>query len=408
MTEIAKAIPGRMTKFKLTELSGVTRGAQAAAKVSFMKVAGEEIEAGEDVDPIIKRAFTADKRKALASSGDALPDGSFPIETKDDLANAVAAFGRAKDKDAAKRHIITRAKALGAADTLPESWSVKKAGDPAGLNIEGAAMSVAIRKALGLADTATDIEVEAAVAKLAGDGKDAPAKLAKAEARAGYLALVAKARPKDKDQMKSDSEMDDGDGDEPESPKVKKSIEFLKLSEAERDALIAKASAGDEVLVIGTATIRKSAVGEGVFLVMKQQQEINASNAQRIAKQEEDAALATFTKRAETDYPHLAGSVADRAAVLKHMSTAPEPVRKAADAILKAAEATSKLAFTKLGHGQGDVDLGDSATAEAKLSKLAKAKAEASNGKLSFAKAYSAVMEENPALYQEYLDGVGK
>ena len=43
------------------------------------------------------RDFTKDERDALAKTGDALPDGSFPIKTGADLENAVQAFGRASD-----------------------------------------------------------------------------------------------------------------------------------------------------------------------------------------------------------------------------------------------------------------------------------------------------------------------
>jgi hypothetical protein len=67
-----------------------------------------------------------------------MPDGSFPIKTVADLKNAVRAVGRAKDPASAKRHIIKRAKALGAQSELPNTWTtdadscvvVDAAGDP--------------------------------------------------------------------------------------------------------------------------------------------------------------------------------------------------------------------------------------------------------------------------------------
>lgn len=77
---------------------------------------------------IEKREFSADERKKDAKNGAAMKDGSFPIENAEDLANAVKAYGRAKNKAAAKRHIIARAKALGKADMLPEGWVGKVAG----------------------------------------------------------------------------------------------------------------------------------------------------------------------------------------------------------------------------------------------------------------------------------------
>ena len=52
----------------------------------------------------------------------ALPDGSYPIKSESDLKNAIQAFGRAKDKEAAKRHIMKRARALGLENLIPSNW----------------------------------------------------------------------------------------------------------------------------------------------------------------------------------------------------------------------------------------------------------------------------------------------
>lgn len=61
-------------------------------------------------------------RKRLASEGKALPNGGFPITDVDSLKKAIRAFGRAKDKPAAKRHIIRSAKRLGRPDLIPSGW----------------------------------------------------------------------------------------------------------------------------------------------------------------------------------------------------------------------------------------------------------------------------------------------
>jgi hypothetical protein len=68
------------------------------------------------------REFSEEQRKDLAKSGAAMPGGSFPISNTSDLRNAVKAVGRAKDYAAAKAHIISRAKALGATSELPDDW----------------------------------------------------------------------------------------------------------------------------------------------------------------------------------------------------------------------------------------------------------------------------------------------
>lgn len=72
------------------------------------------------------RTFSGDVRKKYASSGVALPDGSFPIPDKDALSRAIRAIGRASDPAKAKAHIITRAKALGATAMLPDDWQSSK------------------------------------------------------------------------------------------------------------------------------------------------------------------------------------------------------------------------------------------------------------------------------------------
>lgn len=81
----------------------------------------EEIEA-EAAEIALKRAFSDDKRMQMAEEGSALPDGSYPIASHSDLKNAIAAYGRAKDKEAAKRHIMKRAKDLEMEEMIPASW----------------------------------------------------------------------------------------------------------------------------------------------------------------------------------------------------------------------------------------------------------------------------------------------
>jgi hypothetical protein len=83
----------------------------------------------ESLENLHLKDFTAGRRRELASKGHALPDGSFPIENEDDLKNAISAIGRAKNKEAAKRHIIKRAKALGKTNLLPDDWKVNLSDD---------------------------------------------------------------------------------------------------------------------------------------------------------------------------------------------------------------------------------------------------------------------------------------
>lgn len=74
--------------------------------------------------------FHAAERRKLAKSGAARPDGSFPIRNEQDLRNAIRALGRAKNPDAAKRHIIARARSLGLTSILPDSWKSTNLSEP--------------------------------------------------------------------------------------------------------------------------------------------------------------------------------------------------------------------------------------------------------------------------------------
>jgi uncharacterized membrane protein YkoI/ribosomal protein L40E len=76
----------------------------------------------------LKRAYGIDEREEMSKRGEAMKDGSFPIKDSEDLRNAIMAHGRAKDIEAAKAHIMKRAKELGLEDMIPEEWS-KPMGD---------------------------------------------------------------------------------------------------------------------------------------------------------------------------------------------------------------------------------------------------------------------------------------
>jgi hypothetical protein len=67
--------------------------------------------------------ISSQARAKAVDAGEALPPaGSYPIRNRADLARAIKAYGRAKNKLVVKRWIIKRARALGATDLLPDSW----------------------------------------------------------------------------------------------------------------------------------------------------------------------------------------------------------------------------------------------------------------------------------------------
>ena len=72
-----------------------------------------------------KREFSAAEREKDAEAGVAMPDGSYPIKSADDVENAVRDYNRSGQKPDVKAHIIARAKAIGAESALPDDWTKK-------------------------------------------------------------------------------------------------------------------------------------------------------------------------------------------------------------------------------------------------------------------------------------------
>lgn len=99
---------------KVHSVDFVTRAGRGGQVLSLLESALEE------------RDFSGEQRKKMADKGTAMSDGSFPIANTEDLHNAIQALGRAKDPEAAKRHIIARARKLGAVGSLPKDWGVKE------------------------------------------------------------------------------------------------------------------------------------------------------------------------------------------------------------------------------------------------------------------------------------------
>jgi hypothetical protein len=112
-------MPRILRRLKINEVSSVDRGAGEGVHIMLMK---RDDELDDETLAYLKREFSAEQRREAASSGAALPDGSFPIHNKSDLHNAMRAIGRAKDPAKAKAHIRRRAKALGLSGDLTDAF----------------------------------------------------------------------------------------------------------------------------------------------------------------------------------------------------------------------------------------------------------------------------------------------
>lgn len=95
---------------------------QQAAIYASMKREANKMWEGSAFEPVSKRDFSSKQRQRMASEGTAMPDGSYPIANRTDLMNAIRSWGRGGSDPKVKEHIKRRARALGAADMIPENW----------------------------------------------------------------------------------------------------------------------------------------------------------------------------------------------------------------------------------------------------------------------------------------------
>lgn len=336
-----------LTDFRLDKISAVDNPCQEGARVA-----------------IIKREFSQEERDRLSDTGAAMPDGSFPIKTTTDLKNAIHAIGRANNPEAVKRHIIRRARALGATDMLPENWGMHK-------------------KEYEM----TKEEYDEAIAKLKVEHKTAldtlTAQVAKIQADLYAANVLAKMSDEDKEYMAG--EADEG-----------KRKSFLAATPEVRKDLINKRKAADETVVVAGVTVKKSLVGEATFSILKAQQKQIEEGAEAIRKANEASENAIIAKRVQDEFASLAGKPEDTVKVLKFVNNAPADVKAALDTILKSAQQLAKRAFERLGHGDGqEIKKGQKPFNDAVDKIMVR-------DKISKSKAMVKAAEEHPDLYKAF------
>jgi len=336
---------------------------------------------------LTKRKFSAEERETLAGSGAAMPDGSFPIEDAEDLANAIQAFGRAKNKEAVARHIRRRAKALGLTDKLPEEGALASLGKtcentgtsdgPAVVVVNNTAGEPTNKTATGGNEPMTPEQI-AALQKTANESAAKIAELEKANARSASILKLSREQRSHFDTL-SVTEQDS----------------FLSMSNETRDQLLVNKRDADPVVYTRTdgTQLRKSAGELNISLARE-----NDATKAEMAKQQALAKRADLEKRAGDEFKTLGGDVSTKAALLGAVEDIKdEGTRGKVMACLKAHDAGLGAAFQRLGT---TLSPNVEKRAADKLEDLAKAYALAN--KVDLSKAYDAVLKtaEGVALYQ--------
>jgi hypothetical protein len=304
--------------------------------------------------PYWKADFTAEQRSQLADSGAAMPDGSFPIRNKADLENALHAQGRAKDVEAARRHIKSRAKALGLESMLPDSFGgAQKSANPNG---EGPNMDE--KKMEEMSKRLATLEGELAQSRAFGQLSDAD--------KVHYAGLDESGRG-----------------------------EFLKKDRSERASILAKAAESNPVVYTAeNGMVFRKNDDARVISMAKDNDELRKANRES-QKAVVDANLA---KRASDEFKSLPGEAVAKVELLRAVSTiADEATRGKVEGILKVLSTTMGKAFVALGH---KVSASGASPVE-QLDALAKNLAE--TRKITLAEAKVAVLDtpEGQALYAQ-------
>jgi hypothetical protein len=140
----------------------------------------------EQLGSLDKADLSAAGRRKAAASGAAMPDGSYPIKTKADLRKAIRAVGRGgADHDKIRKHIVTRAKALGLEAMVPSNWNADGSLKPADKADEAtvAKAEQILRDTRALAPSLTKADDDAG-------GKDESADIASAEQAIAVIAQL--------------------------------------------------------------------------------------------------------------------------------------------------------------------------------------------------------------------------
>lgn len=167
--------------------------------------------------------------------------------------------------------------------------------------------------------------------------------------------------------------------------------------EEETDKGCKTKKSADETFTIGEVTISKEAVGEETFnAVMAIQKEL--------AKERYATHIRALEVEVEKSYPNLAGSAHDKAILLSHIESMPEPVAKLAKEYLaKANENMGTVINKELGSGEPNPDTSMNKEAEDKLDKMAKSIMERDG--INYYEAYTKALNspEGAKLYDQHL-----
>lgn len=287
----------RLSRLKIREVSSVDRGA------------------GEGVRMVLfKREFSGKERDAAAASGAAMSDGSFPIKNSGDLKNAIQAVGRAKDQAAAKRHIISRARALGLTDQLPDGWINKRLEEifaqkklsvgKDGTISSGEGADLALIQKLdddlkNRVSDAVDVFCESCREITASDEADKQGLLEKSYAE--FVEHVGELAPKGAEQAVAAAVFAELANEDEPMPMTDKEIEALKVAAAEAETLKAEVAKRDAEIAKRDAELAFAKMSDAHKAHAAKLSDAERAKFVALSAEERDAAVTAATKKRDED-----------------------------------------------------------------------------------------------------------
>lgn len=196
----------------------------------------------------------------------------------------------------------------------------------------------------------------------------------------------------EKDSYKMMSEMSDEEKAYAEGMEEEAKKAFIAKSHDERKSIIEKAAKDDEFVVISGQSIKKSEAGP-MFEVLKAQAEKLEAQEAELKKSASAARVKDFVGIAKSEYSGIPGTPEEIGSALDAIEAIGGDVYKTVTRVFKAHAEVSEKASSVAGHANGKVDKSADEELEKKVQEYAKA------NNVSVAKAYTAVLDENPELY---------
>ena len=190
--------------------------------------------------------------------------------------------------------------------------------------------------------------------------------------------------------------------DEPTKAELQKEFDDFKQEIVkEREETAAKLSKAADDLVAANKRIAELEKAADVEPAKKEiykslDGDVYVEGEERLAKSERRADLLQLEKEVATDYGHLTGEDSSKAAVLLLVKQFPEAERETAERMLKSGnEALARTTTTT----RATMRKGEGESANEQIEKLAKERF--SKDGISFSKAYTLTVDENPGLFQQ-------